>query len=48
MSAFASGLRSLTQKEPIIVWSCVLGGIGTARAGGASRRGNVRGQRTAA
>ena len=46
MSAFASGLRNLTQKEPIIVWSCVLGGIGTAAARAAHRGdGNARGER---
>ena len=44
MSAFASGLRNLTQKEPIIVWSCVLGGIGTARAAPRGD-GNARGER---
>ena len=43
MSAFASGLRNLTQKEPIIVWSCVLGGIGTAAARAAPRGEGTRG-----
>ena len=28
MTGFATTLRELTQKEPIIVWSCAIGAVG--------------------